>query len=63
VICDLSNSNVQNVAANASTSHYDLGFCECEIGRLDSVDNPFAAKVLPVSPEQNVTDVSRMDQQ
>jgi len=30
---------------------YDLGFFDHETGRLSSVDNPFAAKVLPMSPE------------
>jgi putative transposase len=29
---------------------YDLGFFDHEIGRLGSADNPFAAKVLPMSP-------------
>lgn len=29
---------------------YDLGFFDHETGRLSSVDNPFAAKVLPMSP-------------
>jgi hypothetical protein len=30
--------------------HYDLGFFDHETGRLENVDNPFAAKVLPMSP-------------
>jgi len=30
---------------------YDLGFFDHETGRLTSVDNPFGAKVLPMSPE------------
>jgi putative transposase len=29
---------------------YDLGFFDHETGRLGSVENPFAAKVLPMSP-------------
>ena len=29
---------------------YDLGFFDHEIGRLGKADNPFAAKVLPMSP-------------
>ena len=29
---------------------YDLGFFDHEIGRLGTADNPFAAKVLPMSP-------------
>jgi len=30
---------------------YDLGFFDHETGRLASIQNPFAAKVLPMSPE------------
>jgi len=30
---------------------YDLGFFDHEIGRLGTAENPFAAKVLPMSPE------------
>ena len=30
---------------------YDLGFFDHETGRLGTADNPFAAKVLPMSPE------------
>ena len=30
--------------------HYDLGFFDHETCRLESVDNPFDAKVLPMSP-------------
>jgi hypothetical protein len=29
---------------------YDLEFFDLEPGRLGSVENPFAAKVLPMSP-------------
>ena len=29
---------------------YDLGFFDHEIGRLGTAENPFAAKVLPMSP-------------
>ena len=29
---------------------YDLGFFDHETGRLGSAENPFAAKVLPMSP-------------
>ena len=29
---------------------YDLGFFDNETGRLESADNPFAPKVLPMSP-------------
>ena len=29
---------------------YDLGFFDHETGRLESADNPFTAKVLPMSP-------------
>ena len=34
-----------------SFMHYDLGFFDQETGQLTSIDNPFAAKVLPMSPE------------
>jgi len=30
--------------------HYDLGFFDHEACRLEPVDNPFAPKVLPMSP-------------
>ncbi len=33
-----------------SFMHYDLGFFDHETGRLESAENPFAAKVLPMSP-------------
>ena len=33
-----------------SFMQYDLGFFDHETGRLASADNPFAAKVLPMSP-------------
>ena len=29
---------------------YDLGFFDHETGRLESAENPFDAKVLPMSP-------------
>jgi putative transposase len=29
---------------------YDLGFFDQEVGRVTSVENPFDAKVLPMSP-------------
>jgi putative transposase len=31
--------------------HYDLGFFDSETDRITSVENPFSAKVLPMSPE------------
>jgi len=31
--------------------HYDLGFFDHGTSRLESAHNPFAAKVLPMSPE------------
>jgi putative transposase len=31
--------------------HYDLGFFDHETGRVECAPNPFAAKVLPMSPE------------
>ena len=30
---------------------YDLGFFDHETGRVECAQNPFSAKVLPVSPE------------
>jgi putative transposase len=33
-----------------SFMHYDLGFFDHETCRIESCDNPFAAKVLPMSP-------------
>jgi putative transposase len=30
--------------------HYDLGFFDHETGRLESIDNSFEPKVLPMSP-------------
>jgi putative transposase len=30
---------------------YDLGYFDDETGRLEPIDNPFASKVLPMSPE------------
>ena len=34
-----------------SFMHYDLGYFDHETCRLEPIDNPFAAKVLPMSPE------------
>ena len=34
---------------------YDLGFFDHETCRIESAQNPFAAKVLPMSPVQNAT--------
>ena len=33
-----------------SFMHYDLGFFDHETCRIESAENPFAAKVLPMSP-------------
>jgi hypothetical protein len=33
-----------------SFMQYDLGFFDHETGRLESVQNPFEARVLPMSP-------------
>ena len=30
---------------------YDLGYFDDESDRLESIDNPFGPKVLPISPE------------
>jgi hypothetical protein len=34
---------------------YDLGYFDDETSRLEPIDNPFGATVLPMRPEQNVT--------
>ena len=34
-----------------SFMHYDLGFFDHETGRVECAENPFGAKVLPMSPE------------
>ena len=34
-----------------SFMHYDLGFFDHEAGRVECAPNPFAAKLLPMSPE------------
>jgi putative transposase len=34
-----------------SFMHYDLGFFDDEVGRVECAPNPFDAKVLPMSPE------------
>jgi len=31
--------------------HYDLGYFDDETCRLEPIDNPFRARVLPMSPE------------
>ena len=41
---------VSNKIWLVSFMDYDLGFFDHETGRLGSADNPFAAKVLPMSP-------------
>ena len=33
-----------------SFMHYDLAFFDHETARLESAENPFASKVLPMSP-------------
>lgn len=35
----------------ASFTSYDLGYFDEDTCRLEPIDNPFAAKVLPMSPE------------
>lgn len=52
------NAGVREVADKiwlVSFMHYDLGFFDHETGRLESAENPFAAKVLPMSPVLTVT--------
>src|SRR5690606_13496183 len=46
-----------------SFMHYDLGFFDHETGRVGSAENPFAAKLLPMSPELTVTQVPETDQE
>jgi putative transposase len=36
-----------------SFMHYDLGFFDHETGRVECAPNPFGARVLPMSPEEN----------
>jgi putative transposase len=31
--------------------HYDLGYFDDETARLEPINNPFGATVLPLSPE------------
>jgi putative transposase len=40
---------------------YDLGFFDQETERITGAENPFGARVLPMSPEQSVTDVLGTD--
>jgi hypothetical protein len=40
---------------------YDFGFLDHKTGRVECAENPFAAKVLPMSPVQIVTDVPGTD--
>jgi hypothetical protein len=45
---------VREVSENiwlVSFMHYDLGFFDHEVGRVECAPNPFAAKVLPMSSE------------
>ena len=45
-----------------SFKQYDLGFFDQVENRVEPVgDNPFAPKLLPMSPEKSVTYVSGMD--
>ena len=34
-----------------SFMHYDLGYFDDEMSRLEPIDNPFGATVLPMRPE------------
>jgi putative transposase len=42
-----------------SFMHYDLGFFDHETGRVECAPNPFGAKLLPMSPEENGDHVPR----
>jgi putative transposase len=58
------NVGIKEVSDNiwlVSFMHYDLGYFDHETCRLESVENPFQAKVLPMSPVLTVTHVSGMD--
>jgi len=35
-----------------SFMHYDLGYFDHEICRIDPIENPFSPRVLPMSPER-----------
>lgn len=41
--------------------HYDLGYIDLKQRTLHTINNPFGAKVLPISPVRSVTYVSGMD--
>jgi putative transposase len=42
-----------------SFMHYDLGFFDHETGRVECAPNPFGARLLPMSPEENGDHVPR----
>ena len=42
-----------------SFMHYDLGFFDHETGRVECAPNPFGARLLPMSPEENGYHVPR----
>ena len=42
-----------------SFMHYDLGFFDHETARVECAPNPFGAKLLPMSPEENGDHVPR----
>jgi hypothetical protein len=47
--------NVSSHVWLVSFMDYDLGYFDDETSRLEPIDNPFGATVLPMRPEQNVT--------
>ena len=50
------NVGVREVADHVwliSFMHYDLGFFDDETCRVECAPNPFGAKLLPMSPEEN----------
>ena len=44
---------------SVSFMHYDLGFFDHETGRVECAPNPFGARLLPMSPEENGYHVPR----
>ena len=47
---DVGIKEVVNIVWLVSFMQYDLGFFDHETGRITSAENPFGAKVLPMSP-------------
>ena len=41
--------------------HYELGYFDDRTSKLEPIDNPFAAKVLPMSSEKSATHDNGID--